>query len=224
MEMTLNSKRDTIGHLLFDCKIVSETGRVIKKTLSVAGLVKLLNGSLRDDTTYSRVPKNFIPEGYVDGCICDASNFYIIWKAKPKKRVVVYKEKIFSIPFPTILFALKVKNGFIQSKECFCMKEGDDDTLYNYPFGNVNNYGSICMGNIKFDPYTEIGAAKQFENDFFEGETNDDLLYQNQVAVEWSQGEMFNKLEKEERFPENWLTESRVKMSDLIKEIDTLTV
>ena len=198
---------DIAGHTLFVVRFTDTSGEVIQKTLSPEDYADLITGSLKEDRAYWRIRPDFIPEGFVDGCISDNSNYLIAFKVKGRQRPFDHKSGIYNIPFPDLVFFIRMGRGRILDKEVYALKEGSD-VLYQYPFGNVSTSGSICSGNIDLDEVRKEGPA-MFAELFFLGKTNNDYFGTgSHITTGWSQEELLRRLDGKKKFPERLLKES----------------
>jgi hypothetical protein len=212
---------DETGHTLFLVRFTTARGEVIEKTLKPEDYVSLIGGSLKEDRSYWRIRKDLIPEGFVDGCISDDNNYYMAFKVEGKVRPLVHTSGQYMIPYPDLLFVLRMRQGYLEKKSVYALKKGCEE-LYRYPFGNVSTTGSICTGNIELDEVRTIGPM-MFTELFFLGKTNNDYFHEgSHIKPKWSQEELLRKLEGKETFPVRLLkpTESRfTTIGDVVADI-----
>ena len=204
------------GQQMFRVEIRNAQGAVMSKNLSIEDYLHLLESSLNLDMIEDviRVPAYHLPDGYIDGKF-SRSGYTMVWREKAKKRLFVHKTGHYQIPFPDLIFVLSVKDGKTLRKSVYSAVK---DTLYRYPFGNVDSDGNICMGNIRAD----LSRAKHFSEDFFLGKTNDDYYAPgDSVKPKWTQGKLLEEAAKHETFPLRWLSkDTRYKtVGSLVKAV-----
>ena len=210
------------GDTLFTVTMEKEDGMIQKKELDLPTFLHLIDASKVVDMNYVALSKDMIPDGYIDGHFASPTNYTCVWEVKGKKRQLVYestgagsKPKHYTLPFPNLVFGLSVSNGVKQSFYCFAKKEGDS-RLYRYPFGNVSDEGSVCMGSIS----TKNVTPSIIEDDFFLGITNNDYFGDGmkKCGMKWSQPKLFSELKGKDRFPDNWLVDAECDLQDLLRK------
>lgn len=114
---------------------------------------------------------------------------FIIWQTPPQLKYLIFSDKL-SIesgvyPIPPLLWKLVGT-----SLKVFALKEplqSVEDTVYQAPFLNVDENGSVCMGNAEIDnhldTYEEVleQADRAFFNSVFT-HTNCDLLANRNIS------------------------------------------
>ena len=217
---------DSTGHTLFKVRYVTARGEVIEKTLTPDAYAKVVGGSVKEDRSYWRIRRDFLPEGFIDGAISDDSNYIIAFKVPGMQRFFAHTSGNYSIPYPDLLFVLELKKGCVNTKLCFALK-GEDGMLYHYPFGNVSSSGSICTGSIELDEVRKYGPGA-FSELFFLGKTNNDYVSAGvPVNGKFTQQELLEKLDGKKKFPSRLLTPMKgeyTRLADIKKLISKRAV
>lgn len=179
------------------------------------------------DATFSNAKHHVrigcLPEGFYDGSISsiDPSTFDAVIIQPAQKRAMSYGGKHWYIPFPRLVFYLSVCNGHVTEKYCFALKNNEpvskDTLVFTYPFGNVSENGSICMGNVITKNLDQISMTNEFIADFFMSETSNDY-YEGKDKTGLSQAELLYRLKEKDEFPEEWLTQAG-DMNCILKKI-----
>lgn len=165
------------------------------------------------------------PNGYVDGYMSkeDGSLGMVVRIPSRKFQFSLYSHasgmkttKSYSIPTPNLVYLLSYRNKVRKSFLCFSYREwkGMETELCYYPYGNVSDSGSICMGNISDQSIgvdiTDFQSLMVVIEASLLGVTNDDYLTggKARVLTGQSQYELCESLEKSgaEIFPSNILT------------------
>jgi len=202
MNFVATNVSDKLGHDFIRVVMKSDDGIESIRTLTVNQFCKILNQSVEEELSFSEIRKNFYPADTIWAKMADYSNFDVIWREKPGKRCFVYQDKHYMIPFPTLVFALSVRGGAVRGKQCYAQKEKGGDALFYYPFGNVSEGGSICMGNINMGNYERV---EEFSEDFYLGITNNDYFGSYKLKPKFSQEQALEKLSGLDKFPDRWL-------------------
>ncbi len=196
---------------------LSETkGTVVTRTTPFDEYKSLLGVSSKEKMSWIHCPKGFIPgsedSGYLDGYLSE-DGWSAVWREKAAVRQLIHTSGHYRIPFPDLLFFVKMVKGIAQSKMVWAIDE--NDTLYQYPFGNVSTRGDICMGNICL----EDKSIKGFSEEFFLGKTNNDYFHpRDHVKVSYPQDELLRRLDKKKEFPKRWLIKRDVTLRDVLKK------
>ncbi len=204
MKLTATNVTDRLGNEFFRLLMEREDGVVVKRTVTIPTFCQMLGHSMKNELLFQEYDKEFFPENTLYAKSADKLNFDCVWRESPGKKVVVYYDQHFIVPFPDLVFGVSVRGGVAQGKYCFAIKKGGNK-LYNYPFGNVSMGGAICMGNIQYNLDSHVA---DFSEDFYLGETNDDYYRSDKVSAKYSQRQLLEKLTKKETFPEKWLVET----------------
>ena len=132
---------------------------------AIKSLKELLDGLdvKSHDTMKGEIPKGLL---YIDS---DKINPKVVWITKSNWRVLTFSKEIglkdVSAEVPKLLWVYTA-----QGTSVFAIKgTSKDSKVYNAPFWNVSDSGSICFGNVdtKLD-LTDIGRAmKRVEDNFF---------------------------------------------------------
>ncbi len=195
-------------------------GHVEVHTLPFDEFKAVLGMSGKPVESWVHVPKGFIPgsedSGYIDGYV-SKEGWSAVWRVKGEVRQLIHTSGHYRVPFPDLIFAVTVKKGAVYRDYCFAL---DGDKVCQYPFGNVNDCGSICMGNIHI---SNISNIKDFEEEFFLGKTNNDYFHPgDHVKVKYSQDELLRRLSGKETFPKRWLIKRKLTLKDVIKMADPM--
>ena len=218
MQFTATSMIDLVGNPFIKVSMIGENNKSTIRTLTIAQFIKVLGGATKEEREFVKLRENFFPKSQKAVYFSDYLNYTCIWEEGAKERLLVLKtplgDKHYHVPFPTLIFRITVKDGQVVSKYCFARKK-NSKTICRYPFGNVSNSGSICMGNISANDMT---CVEDFSDDFFMGVTNNDY-YRNgegRVTFEVTQEQLLDKLSALKEFPDNWLVESDVTEEQLL--------
>lgn len=125
----------------------------------------------------------------------------------PRKELVTFCGQNYVIPFPKLLFRLRIVNGIINGSYVFAVKS--NDKLAHFPFTNVYNDGKICWGNVQLPMVKSFKDAEKIASLFVTFPGNTDLSFQKTLhkANVASMGELYKKLEEMDKFPNRWLVE-----------------
>ncbi|AOZ97855.1 hypothetical protein [Butyrivibrio hungatei] len=217
MELTVNNYTDRVGNEFLRVRNVDKNGEEVVRILTVPQFCSYLGHSLVEDVQLVKVKDNFWPQNTIERYFGDYDNYVCTWIVEPAVRVVVFGNKHYHVPFPRLVFKIRVSKGSVVAKKCYALKNGDDKTLYQYPFGNVSGSGHICTGNIKIEGLDE--AVCTFSEEFFLGKTNNDYYGDGtgRVKPACSQAKLLEKLEKLDVFPEKWLVKTGT-IDDLLEK------
>lgn len=221
MEIRSVSKVDEYGRMYF-VVTYREDDVVIEKCVDLDSYRKIIDGNIKEETKYVDVP--LLPNEVLKASISsegEMGGFKVLLYYEPQKGPFSYMGKIFRIPFPALLFSLKVgEKGQLMEKKVFALKECKkefvtmDSLLYAYPFSNVYEGGNICMGNISAN-FKTIREALSFYNLFIEGRSNHDL-FRNQNTEGLKQGQLLARIENMEQFPLDLLMETGQTIKNLL--------
>jgi hypothetical protein len=212
--------------------LTEEGGTSQYKTVSVDDLIAALSTPQRLSTGV--LPRNTrffsgSPTRYKIGLetIARARDFGVFSRNRELEN---RKQDILRIPFPMCLFVFDISADKIQESKVFALSGSiskKDDTLYNFPFGNVYHNGVVCWGgsagllpHIK-TPMNLISAISFFLDSSFNGDLVTDRTWrspgttrQETLSDFWS---LVKYLNGKEIFPENMLVASTVKLTEIIK-------
>lgn len=183
---------------------------------------------LMNSTTGNRyVEIGELPFGYIRGAkdVGTMDTFLVALKLPPEKRLLIYYDEDYLVPFPELLFEVAVKNGKVQSSKVFSIlhKQGKD-LMASYPFGNVYADGRICWGTNNLPAISEMKQTELILGMFFGASTNNDLYPGgggNALLKEafTNQKGLILELVKRNKFPEKWLI-TKSPMRTLEEEIE----
>jgi PRTRC genetic system protein B len=141
----------------------------------------------------------------------------VVWQTKSEIRNLLYRE---GLPIqsgeyyvPNLLW--KLKGNTLRIFATFKLVEDEKQHLYNAPFFNVSQDGTVCMGNAEFISsdfdYSVIikKAETAFWNSYFTHTNNNNLLSVN--FTEWSNNQSVNKKQNE-----NLLVRSSVQLKNIL--------
>lgn len=218
-KLVITCESDKVGNSYFAVSFEGERGETIVRYLSYPQLLKLLNASHIEEKTY--VSLGQVAEGYIDSNICTDGGGSVRMYVPAKQRVMligIEGEKLpraFKIPMPPMIFQIEF-GGKRFSGKC-CIVKGSYEEVkrkyygnalvgYYYPFGNVSDSLTICMGNISYDVPAAIDAPKYIDA-FFDGITNNDYMVESRVKSGKHQMEFLGFLEGKKMFPYKELIE-----------------
>lgn len=211
---------DEDGNLFFDVHYQSKN-EVIEKRLSVNAFLSLLDGNLRAEEKFVKIPK-LASNVYVAKISCsDISSFDCLSIYKAGKRAFSIAGELLRIPFPTLLMYTRIRKGVRTAVSIFALdtdEPNDDSKIYEYPFANVYADGKVCMGNIVSDQVVSIKDIDNIFEDFICGITNDHLYHmQNKLGL--TQLELVKYIKKMDVFPVKLLLENGRTLNSIIKEL-----
>ena len=211
VQSTLNVDQDS-GEVTARVCIEFTDSTVDAKTMSFEDYCTLFLGAKKEALSFSRLSE---PSKYFyDGMVSQKEDSFKVQLLVPAgKHQMVSQHYDFAdiIPYPALLFNLVFSEGRAIRKDCYAVvpdKNGrltEDSVLYRYPYGNVSDAGSICMGSIsvKCNSLTE---ADKFCEEFFLG-IDEGHYYTPEVMISknWNLGRLYNEVLKKEKFPTSWL-------------------
>jgi len=214
-EIQSKSYVDALGDLFFDVTFKEEDGTVMEKRLSVEQYVSLFSNNCFKKETFYVLPKlqREVLACRISSDRMDSFDAVVCFKAQ--KRPFSYFGQHYLLPFPTLISLISVRKGVRVDTKLFALKTDEpleETPLMEYPFGNVNSGGGCCFGNIVVENLKGPEDALAVLDAFLCGDTNGDL-YHLQNTKELKQGELIERLQKEELFP-----------NELLKEEGKLTV
>ena len=216
-EFLISGLRDAADKLYFRITAGVDEGPKLTKTLNYEQLMKVLNESYREQDTWIDVGR--LPEGYID-CTRSTSGKWRVRVYRPEQtRAFMLKQEgvkmplTFMIPWPSMFFEID-SNGHGNA----CIVKGSYEKVkadywsgklkgYSYPFGNINSYGGICMGNIGHK-VSSMDDVDIFIEAFYDGVTNFDYIgSKKSFKNDLGQMEALQKIQKRKSFPYTWLYE-----------------
>ena len=214
MQIHIDVMEDRAGRSYFVVSCEEKGGKVYTRHLTYDQMLEVLSRSGASEKSY--YPMGRLPEGYVDAVMDSEGGGKVKIYVPPKERVFflrVQEEKMpmsFRIPMPAMLF--EVSFGGKRLSGACCVVDGTYEevlndyyegrlAVYRYPFGNVSEYGSVCMGNISYEVKNAF-EANAYVDAFFDGVTNADYFQEgNRLRSKMGQMEFLGKLEKMKSFP-----------------------
>lgn len=222
LQLISKTLRSDTGMVAMCCTLRKGDQDIIQRVMSLDDYATLIQGATKRKKTNAIFRIGEIPEQMVDGYIsnCDgklggvfrfpAAFHQFVLAATGNER-----RRSYFLPMPNMVFSISAVSGTLRKFYCFCYKEwnGQDTVLYSYPFGNVSEDGSVCMGTINSP---KNGMIKTFEdlNNIIEeslcGVTNTDYLTDNMVrlACNVTQHTFCDSISNEKEFPHHLLLES----------------
>lgn len=209
ISMRSQTVTDAMGNVLI--RVTLQDGiEEIEKTLSVEQYVDMLKqGAIKLEDDQTRVGR--LPNGFYDAMIGKKKS-RIVLTFTGQKRAFCLCGVPMIIPFPALCFVfdMDMMKGTLQRRECFALdtdNPDDNSRLFCYPFGNVNEYGNICFGNIDVNSSnTSLDKLNSVVENFFSGVTNNDYYGDCELNLSGlDQGALTSKLKKRAKFPTEWL-------------------
>jgi len=201
---------DILGNPIFKTVTKLSDGSNLQKTLSFEDFKKLFDVSTKiAEDKYRSIPK--LPKYYYDGGVTKKrDSFWVALFVPAEKRQFYYQttEEMLFVPYPNMLFMLKVGNGVVNSRFCYAIADNeltDTSILYQYPYGHVSTSGSICMGSCS-TTLNSLSESDSFVESFVLG-SNQGHYYQNNEMSRKnvSLRELLSLVEKKGYFPSEWL-------------------
>ena len=172
---------------LVDIKIEEDDGSVSSKKITMNNLAEIFRiQESRKYYLHGQLFRNPKIEEYVEGMIFGESTekrckgiFFIPGEVRCMK---IAGEKIM-IPYPSLIFAIKAKDGCRKVSYCFAVKEKKiddirmDTKLFAYPFGNVQpSDGKICWGSNILPPLNDFKNLQGAITIFYSSASNSDYV------------------------------------------------
>jgi len=128
-----------------------DDGSMQLKDLTAVEYFSLLRDVFYEHVTMPAARLGALPDGFYDAAISGTPDSYTCAVCLEPGRVsAIYFDKEYVVPYPKLLLVYKVLRGSLVGTRCFALKRNDvlDDNvkLYKYPFGNVDDDGSVCWG------------------------------------------------------------------------------
>ena len=229
--MELNSITATIGAkspTVANVSLSYAGGAQRSRKMHLADLVALLKNATDNDVVDFKTNRFKVPKELVELSYVDKNNFHGLFLIPGQVFFVTYCDKKYPVPYPSLLFSIRVVNGKVNKTNVFAVKETDKDrldentVLYNFPFGNVYQDGSICWGGNKLPQIDGLSEVlKGVIHLFYSAETNADLWNSKRVNIEVIKGSnpilssVYEILASMEEFPSDALVPSTYKMASL---------
>lgn len=209
---------DKVGNTLVNINYMGKREQ-LRKTVTLESFIKLLTKSHQKAPEYTKIGK--LPKGYVNGAVGSDGSFKAVIHVPGKRQCLnFYNSRHFFVPFPDLYFCFSVqKDGTVARKLCFA-HDGVSKNLFCYPFGNVNNDGQICMGNIMCKAKTMLELERIIE-DFFMSVTNNDYVSSHLPRQFNDQLQLIEALEKRKSnsYPRAYLIENEKTVQSVVEEL-----
>ena len=156
-------------------------GGTLVKKICLKDFFQIFNSAISEETIktdFSALRWNGIPDGLVDIAYQDNKNFMILLQVPAEIFIVEYCGNKYSIPFPSLLFSIKVINGKATETNVFAVKDvkaSKNTVLYHFPFGNVYDNGKICWGGNSLPAINSPLESTIIPRLFYSAPTNSDL-------------------------------------------------
>ena len=205
-----NMSFDNLGKPVFKTITHLSDGSNLQKSLSFEDYKKLLGIATKEvEEKYISIPK--LPKYFYEGGATKKRNCFWVALFVPGTKNQFYYQttgEMLFVPYPNMLFLLKVGNGVVSSRSCYAIADSElkeDSILYQYPYGHVDTSGSICMGSCS-TKITSLSEADSFVEQFILG-ANQGHYYTNEdmSLKEISLRELLGLVEKKGYFPSEWL-------------------
>lgn len=215
LQLKSESCRTKQGFLKMRVSLFDGDTLLQQTVMGIEDYITMLQNSHRRQESPTTLFIGDVPAGFVDGFVSNTEGTLgaIIYLPPRKHQFILAgveggrEKKAYYIPMPGLVYEVVANKGTMHTFRCFAFKEwnGDETELFHYPYGNVSDSGSICMGSVsrvKVTSYTDI--RENIENSL-NGVTNSDYLDGDdcRLSVKVSQHDFCDQLEKEEseQFP-----------------------
>lgn len=221
---TIEGREDKVGNIYFVTHARGKNGAGTIKKLTYEQMMEALSTNYRKEIM--TLPIGELPEGYLDAVVTEDGVTKVRIYVPEQKRIFQLKldgQKLpvaYTIPMPPMVFHIQrscTSHGGSDRYHGDCCivkgtyKEVKEDYYngklqgYLYPFGNVNDNGGICMGNIRV-PMESISDVSMFVDAFFDGITNHDYVNGgSRVRNGMGQMQLLKELNGKDKFPLKWL-------------------
>lgn len=222
MSIQITGTEDITGAYTFRATVTDEDGRQVTKVLAYETLCKMLQSTYRE----AEVPTltvGEIPPHYLDAKIDAKGNgvvrVLIMSAVRPFLQAVPGTPipKQWEIPYPSMIFEVTYGKGIHPNGKAYCVKGSEEQIrkayysekgveIFQYPFGNINAQGGMCMGNIRVSVPTMADVGNFLEG-YWNGVTNTDYLKGEQanINIKLTQTELLMNLEGKKNFSEEFL-------------------
>ena len=206
---------------LVDIKIEENDGSVVLKKITMNNLAELFK--VKESKNYyllANIFRNSDCEEHIEGLIFGNSDERsckgIFFIPEDIHCMNMAGEKLL-IPYPSLIFAIKAKDGIIKDSKCYAVKERKIDdirketSLYAYPFGNVQaGTGDICWGSNNLPYLKDVKDLQRAMNIFYGSASNLDYVKtgKSYSASYGSYQQFLKKLTELEKFPLKALVKS----------------
>lgn len=191
------------------CKIIvhGEDGAKKNKSITYKKLLSMLNSaseeSKKEDNELEFIVSDILPGDeiistvQVKEVLASASKWYVLLREGKPVDVMYYNKEFMNVAMPRTLYAVKVCNNKCVNLKIACVKNGfiDTDTkLYRYPYSNVFDTKSICLGNNRINDFDievlsniamvpEMFLAMTNNNDGYYGSNLSDFNYEELLEL-----------------------------------------
>lgn len=216
MKIVSESVSSTIGETLVKTTVIDDDGVHHQKILQIDDYLQLWKGS--SYIKQESMDIGIMPRSLVDLKYGDSENYSAtLVFPKKKRQYSVAGGKVYNIPYPTMLYMVKIADGRFLSSQLFAIKgDGEilsnDTELYRYPFGNVSASGSICYGNAAHSVIKSISEVENLFYDFLCAQTNGHYYepLKSNLADFKSQEALVEWLATQDEFPDELLAPLQV--------------
>ena len=198
---------------------VSEDSKGCLKRIPIKSLVNLLSEGDEVALSHCGVPLNCL-----DMAFSGAGMFEVVQYVPADKFLVRYMDKKYYIPFPTLVFQIRVEQKKVVKTRVFSAMDTvptKNSVLYHFPFGNVYYDGKICWGGNRLPEY-EWPSDVNIPALFLSAPTNNDLWSTERCTVgkdcEPLLSKIYEYLTKKEIFPSKWLVNTAGTVGELITD------
>ena len=222
MKLKIEGLKDSLDKMYFKVVMEDEKGISTVKTVGYEALLKMLDSSYQEERVGVSIGE--LPEGYLDARMYpDGSGTVRIYVPEAQRCFLLSNgsNKMpvgYMIPMPSMVFEIKVSETGSYHGKTHIVKGTYEEVRaayyagclveYDYPFGNVQTSGDICMGGIRFK-MEKISEASVFVDAFFDGVTNQDYIgTKSRVKNGMGQMELLGFLKGKKKFPYEILMES----------------
>lgn len=213
--MNVTAKFSTDDLSAVSLSIAKDNGLVEEKMVSFTDFKAVLDASaIAGDS----VRIGHLPKGFYDGTV-SATNpltFRTAIVVPAEVRPLMCYGETFLVPFPTLLFTFRVRNGFINRSCVYAVADKtvtDRSILYEYPYGNVYEDGHICWGGNALGRVPSCKALDKIVSLFFGSETNDDLYRNDEYPM---QRALIMHVMKKKTFPKSLLKSKGLSVSGVL--------
>lgn len=197
--------------------------KVFTKRINYNDFVKIINNSQIVEKML-RIGK--LPSGFYDGNIdVNGGGFECLIVVPEGIKPLMYYESLFTVPFPSLLFYFKVRDGRVVSSSVHAMVSenvNDKTLLYKYPFGNVDEDGTICWGKNIVNKINDLRSIEKAVSMFFGSPTNDDFWSVENIKIPSTDSRVLQRgliesLVGKKRFPDKILVPTQYRVGDIMK-------
>jgi len=130
----------------------TKNGEGVLRKVTLADFLKMMdvNSEYAEDVLY--FTHGIAQEGLISSISDNQGGLGAIFHLKKGKQFFSTKGKNYMLPFPGLVFAIRVNmDGVLKVGLCYAVKDAvitEDTILYRYPYGNVSgDNGKICFGS-----------------------------------------------------------------------------